>query len=68
MTVSVTLTTFPTSLANSFQLYIGLRLTREKPLNLDEESIYLNNISEKLQQIICFRPTTSSVVFTHLPK
>ena len=26
--------------------------TREKPLYLDEESIYWNNISEKLQQIL----------------
>ena len=42
---------------------IGPRLDREMPLTSDEESIYLNNISENYKKF-CFRPTTTSFVFT----
>ena len=34
-------------------------------LTSDEESIYLNNIPENYNKL-CFRPTTTSVVFAHL--
>ena len=46
---------------------IGPRLAREIPLTLDEESIYLKNITENYNKF-CFRPTTTSDVFTHLNK
>ena len=44
---------------------IGLRLARELPLTFDEESIYLNSITENYTKF-CFRPTTTSGIFTHL--
>lgn len=43
----------------------GPRLVREIPLTSDEESIYLNNITENYNKF-CSRPTTNSDVFTHL--
>ena len=46
---------------------IGPRLDREMPLTPDEESIYLKNITENYNKF-CFRPTTTSDVFTHLNK
>ena len=46
---------------------IGPRLAREIPLTSDEESIYLKNITENYNKF-CFRPTTTSDVFTHLNK
>ena len=42
---------------------IGPRLAREIPLTSDEESI--NNITENYNKF-CFRPTTTSDVFSHL--
>jgi len=44
---------------------IGPRLARKIPLTSDEESIYLKNITENYNKI-CFRPPTTSDVFTHL--
>ena len=44
---------------------IGPRLASQIPLTSDEESIYLNNISENYNKS-CFRQTTTSDVFTHL--
>ena len=44
---------------------IGPRLAREVPLTSDQESIYLNNITENYNEF-CFRPTTTSNVFIHL--
>jgi len=44
---------------------IGPSLACKIPLTSDEESIYLNNIPENYNKL-CFRPTTTSVVFTHL--
>ena len=35
---------------------IGPRLAREVPLTSDQESIYLNNITENYN-VFCFRPT-----------
>ena len=46
---------------------IGPRLAREIPLTSDEESMYLKNITENYNKF-CFRPTTTSDVFTHLNK
>ena len=45
----------------------GPRLAREIPLTSDKESIYLKNITENYNKF-CFRPTTTSDVFTHLNK
>ena len=50
---------------NEHFLTIGPRLARELPLTSDQESIYLNNITENYNEF-CFRPTTTSDVFTHL--
>ena len=50
---------------NEHFLTIGPRLAREVPLTSDQESIYLNNITENYNEF-CFRPTTTSDVFTHL--
>ena len=44
---------------------IGPRLAREIPLTSDEESIYLENSTENYNKF-CFRPTTTSDVFTLL--
>ena len=55
-------------ISNAFNEYfstIGPRLTREIPLTSDEESTYLENITENYNKF-CFRPTTTSDVFTHL--
>jgi len=46
---------------------IGPRLAREIPLTSDEESVYLYFVPENYNKF-CFRPTTTSVVFTHLNK
>ena len=55
-------------ISNAFNKYfstIGPRPTREIPLTSDEESTYLENITENYNKF-CFRPTTTSDVFTHL--
>lgn len=44
---------------------IGPRLAREIPSTSDEVSTYLNNFPENFNKF-SFRPTTSSIVFTHL--
>ena len=44
---------------------IGPRLAREIPLTSDEESIYLENSAENYNKF-CFRPATTSDVFTLL--
>ena len=44
---------------------IGPRLAREIPLTSDEESIYLENSAENHNKF-CFRPATTSDVFTLL--
>ena len=46
---------------------IGPRLAPEIPLTSDEESIYLKNTSKNYKKF-CFRPTTTSDVFTHQNK
>ena len=43
----------------------GPRLAREIPLTWDKGSIYLNHIHKNCNKF-CFRPTTTSVVLTHL--
>ena len=55
-------------ISNAFNEYfstIGPRLTREIPLTSDEESTYLENITENYNKF-CFRPTSTSDVSTHL--
>ena len=44
---------------------IGPRLAREIPSTSDEVSTYLNNFPENFNKF-SFRPTTNSIVFTHL--
>ena len=44
---------------------IGPRLAREIPSTSDEVSTYLNNFPKNCNKF-SFRPTTSSIVFTHL--
>ena len=46
---------------------IGPRLAREIPLTSNVESVYLNYVPENCNKF-CFRPTNTSVVFTHLNK
>ena len=60
----------PNEISNAFNepfSTIGPRLARKIPLTSDEESIYLKNITENYNKI-CFCPTTTSDVFTHLNK
>ena len=55
-------------ISNTFNEHLSTikpRIAREIPLTSDEESIYLNNIPENYNKL-CFRPTTTSVVFTKL--
>ena len=44
---------------------IGSRVARKIALNSDKESIYLNNTPENYNKL-CFRATTTSVVFTQM--
>ena len=56
--------------SNTFNEHLSTirpRLAREIPLTSDEESIYLKNIPENYNKL-CFRPTTTSVVFTQLSR
>ena len=61
--LSVTLTRFPTPFNEHFST-IGPSLAPDISSTSDEESIYLENITENYNKF-CSRPTTTGDVFTH---